>query len=113
MKQTEKPIGKRKDPPALTPEARQDQLISKAERLAEQKLEDGTASPQIIVHYLKFAAEREKREQQKALLEADIELKKAKVEALRSAAKIEELYNEGMKLFRMYNGTEDIVDEDI
>lgn len=111
MKQSEKVAGKRKDPPALTHEARQQQMIAKAERLAEKKLEDGTASPQIIVHYLRLASERERR--QNEVLEAEIELKKAKVEAIRSAAKIEELYNEGMKLFRMYSGTEDVVDEDV
>jgi len=113
MKQTEKSTGNRKDPPAITSEAREQQLMAKAERLAEKKLEDGTASPQIIVHYLRLASEREKRRQQEELLKADIELKKAKVEAIRSAAKIEELYNEGMKLFRMYSGTEDVVDEDV
>lgn len=113
MKQTKKSTGNRKDPPAITSEAREQQLMAKAERLAEKKLEDGTASPQIIVHYLRLASEREKRKQQEELLKADIELKKAKVEAIRSAAKIEELYNEGMKLFRMYSGTEDVVDEDI
>ena len=67
MKQTKNSGGGRSDPPALTPEARQAQLIAKAERLAEKKLEDGTASPQIIVHYLRLATEREKKQNTSSL----------------------------------------------
>ena len=34
--------------PALTPEARENQMIALAENLAEQQLRDGTASSQVI-----------------------------------------------------------------
>ena len=58
----------RVDMPAITPEDREQQLIAKAERLAEAKLDDGTAGPQIICHYLKLGSKKAELEQQ--LLEA-------------------------------------------
>lgn len=93
------------DAPAITPEAREQQLIAKAERLAEKKLEDGTASPMIIVHYLKLATLKE----QKAIevLEADRQLKMAKIESYQTAAKIEEMQKEAMEMFRRYSGMDD------
>lgn len=113
MKQTKNSGGSRSDPPALTPEARQAQLIAKAERLAEKKLEDGTASPQIIVHYLRLATEREKK--QNEALEAKIALDKAKVQQIESMAKMEELFGDAMAMFKIYSGAndEEYVDEDL
>ena len=46
--------------PALTPEARENQLIYLATNLAEQQLRDGTASSQVITHYLKLGSTKEK-----------------------------------------------------
>ena len=64
-----------KRPPAKTPEGREQQMISLAVDLAEEQLRNGTASSQVIVHYLKLASTREKLEQEKirhenAMLEA-------------------------------------------
>ena len=42
--------------PALTPEARENQMIALAVDLAEQQLRDGTASSQVITHYLKLGS---------------------------------------------------------
>lgn len=92
----------RQDTPALTPEAREKQLIAKAERLAEQKLEDGTASPQIIVHYLRLASSKEAIE--KEILERKKELITAQTENLQSAAKLEAMFEEAVKVFREYKG---------
>ena len=75
--------------PALTPEARENQLISLAVDLAEQQLRDGTASSQVITHYLKLGTTRERLE--KELLEREVELKKAKTESIQSAERIEKL----------------------
>lgn len=41
----------KKKPPAMSPEARENQLISYAVDLAEQQLLDGTASPSVITHF--------------------------------------------------------------
>lgn len=88
--------------PALDPESRENQLISLAVNLAEEKLRDGTASNQLIVHYLKLGSTKERLEKEK--LEKENELLKAKTEALESAKKSEELYAEAIKAITRYNG---------
>ena len=98
------------EPPAGTPEARENQLISLAVDLAEQQLRDGTASSQVITHYLKLGSTKERLE--KEIMEKQAQLLEAKTEALKSAKHIEELYSNAMKAFRGYSG-QDITDENI
>ena len=50
--------------PALTPEAREDQLIALATNLAEKQLLEGTASSQVITHYLKMGSTKERLERE-------------------------------------------------
>ena len=88
--------------PALTPEARENQLIYLATELAEQQLKDGTASSQVITHYLKLGSTKEKIE--KEILEKQKELISAKTEALQSAKRVEELYANAIEAMRHYNG---------
>lgn len=88
--------------PALTPEARENQLIALAVDLAEQQLRDGTASSQVITHYLKQGSMREQLERQR--LEEENKLLKAKTEQLKSMKRSEELMEEAIKAFRNYNG---------
>lgn len=88
--------------PALTPEARENQLIYLAIDLAEQQLRDGTASSQVITHYLKLGSTKEKLE--KEILEKQKELITAKTEALQSSKRIEELYTEAISAMRDYGG---------
>lgn len=95
--------------PALTPEARENQLIYLATNLAEQQLKDGTASSQVITHYLKLGSTKERIE--KEILEKQKELISAKTEALQSAKRIEELYTEAISAMRRYSGHGDVDDE--
>lgn len=88
--------------PALTPEARENQLIYLATELAEQQLKDGTASSQVITHYLKLGSSKEKIE--KEILEKQKELITAKTEALQSAKRIEELYTNAINAMKSYSG---------
>lgn len=88
--------------PALTPEARENQLIYLATNLAEQQLKDGTASSQVITHYLKLGSTKERIE--KEILEKQKELISAKTEALQSSKKIEELYSNAIAAMRKYSG---------
>ena len=88
--------------PALTPEARENQLIYLATELAEQQLKDGTASSQVITHYLKLGSSKEKIE--KEILEKQKELITAKTEALQSAKRIEELYANAINAMKNYSG---------
>lgn len=88
--------------PALTPESRENQLISLAVDLAEKQLQEGTASSQVITHYLKLGSTKERIE--KEILEKRKELISAKTEALKSAKRIEELYTDAIKAMRSYSG---------
>jgi hypothetical protein len=87
---------------ATTPEVREQQLIAAAVDLAEQQIAAGTASAQVITHYLKLGSSREKLEQQR--LEGEVELQKAKIEQMASSARIEELYLGAMNAMRSYQG---------
>lgn len=88
--------------PALTPEARENQLISLAVDLAEKQLREGTASSQVITHYLKMGSTKERIEQE--IREKQKEFISAKTEALQSSKRIEELYSNAIKAMRRYSG---------
>lgn len=88
--------------PALTPEARENQMISLAVDLAEKQLLEGTASAQVITHYLKLGATTARLEKEK--LERENELLKAKTKALESAERVEELYTNAINAMRNYSG---------
>lgn len=88
--------------PALTPEAREGQMISLAEQLAERQLRDGTASSQVITHYLKRGSTKERIERE--ILEKQKELITAKTEALKAAKRVEELYANAITAMRRYSG---------
>jgi len=88
--------------PALSPEARENQLVSLAVDLAEQQLREGSASSQVITHYLKLGSTKEKIE--KEILEKQKELITAKTQNLQSAQRIEELYANALDAMRNYSG---------
>ena len=90
---------------ATSPEARENQLISLAVDLAEQQLRDGTASSQVISHFLKLASTKEKLERE--ILEKQKDLITAKTENLHSAQRIEEFYENAMNALKGYSGRDD------
>lgn len=92
----------RKSRPAMTPEGRDNQLISLAVNLAEKQLRDGTASSQVITHYLKLGSAKERLELE--IKEKEKELITAKTEALQSQKRSEQLFAEAIKAFRVYSG---------
>jgi hypothetical protein len=94
------PIPKLK--PALTPEARENQLIALATNLVEQRLRDGTASSQETVHFLKQASAKARLEMERLKLEND--LIAAKTKALANAEEMKILYEEALKAMRKYGG---------
>lgn len=94
----------RKIRPASSPEARENQLVSLAIDLAEKQLLEGTASSQVITHYLKLGSMKEKLEREK--LEEENKLLRAKTEALQSAQRVEELYENALNAMRRYSGGE-------
>lgn len=97
---TDTPVRRRA--PAMTPEAREDQMIACAIDLAERQLLEGTASSQVITHFLKLGSTREKREQEK--LTKEIELLSAKSDEIRSSRQNEELYKNAINAMKIYGG---------
>jgi hypothetical protein len=89
-------------PPATTPDGRERQLIAAAYDLAEQQIRDGSATAQVITHFLKLGTEREKLERQR--LERENRLLEAKVESIASSAKTQELYEKALAAFSSYRG---------
>lgn len=114
-------MGKRKTPttsgegrklkPAITPEARENQLIALAYNLVEQRLLDGTATSQETTHFLKMGSYKARLEAEK--LRKENELLVAKTEAIQSGKRIEELYGNAIAAMRVYQGQEEDNDSDL
>lgn len=89
--------------PATTPEARESQVVGLAIDLAEEQIRDGTASSQVITHFLKLGSSREQLEQER--LEHENELTRVKIEAIESQKRVEELYMNALNAMRSYSGS--------
>lgn len=98
-------IPARRTRPALTPEARENEMIALATDRAEEQLRNGTASSQLIVHYLKLGSTKERIERE--MLEKQKELLVAKAESLRAAKQAEEGYAEVLEALKRYSGQDD------
>ena len=95
--------------PALTPEARENQLIALAVDLAEEQLRNGTASSQVVTHYLKLGSSKEKLE--KEILEKQKDLIEAKTQTLQSAQRTEELYSNALSAMKRYSTGNETTDD--
>lgn len=103
-------IAKKKVRPAMTPEDRENQLIDLAMEAAEEQIRNGTASSQVITHFLKLGSERERLEREK--LAQENELLRAKTAAIESGERTRELYEEAIKAMRSYAGLGGCDDDD-
>lgn len=88
--------------PATTPEGRENEMVSIAHDLAERQIRNGTASSQVLTHFLKLGSTRERLEQER--LQHENELTRVKIEALESQKRVEELYMEALQAMRSYAG---------
>lgn len=88
--------------PALSQEAKDVEMAALATELAEKQLRDGTASAQVITHFLKAGARREKLEME--ILEKQKELIDAKIQAYKSAEDMKVLYSKALDAMRLYSG---------
>lgn len=86
----------------LTPENRDNELVSLAYDCAKEQLSDRTASSQVITHFLKMGTEKARLEREK--LENENLLLRAKTDAIQSAQHIEELYANAIKAMQRYGG---------
>ena len=96
---------KKKIRPALTPEARENQMIALAMDLVEERLANGTASSQETTHFLKLATSKAQLEKEKLRMET--ELMAAKKKAVDSQQEIKELYEGALRAMRTYGGQGD------
>lgn len=88
--------------PALTPESRENQMIALSIDLAEKQLREGTASSQVITHFLKLGSTKNQLELEK--IRRENELLQAKTQTLESAKRVEELYENALSAMRDYSG---------
>lgn len=86
--------------PASSLESRENQLINHAINLAEKQLIEGTASSQVIVHYLKLGTQRERIERD--ILAKQAKLITAKTDSIETAKTTEELYNKAIDAMKSY-----------
>ena len=91
--------------PAKTPEAQEQRLIALTVDLAEKQLRDGTASSQVMTHFLKLATVRENLERQK--LEYENELLKVRAETMASASRSDDIAAKALEAMRSYTGIDD------
>lgn len=91
--------------PAMSVEAHQNQMISLANKCAEEQLRKGTASSQIICHYLKMSSEKERLAIERE--KAELELVKAKTKAIQSSEKMESMFAKALSAFSTYRGETD------
>lgn len=99
--------------PATSPEQRENQLIDAAYDLAEEQIRSGTASSQVITHFVKMGSTRERIEQER--MRHEVELMEVKKEQLQGQKRVEELYVNALEAMRGYSGLgsgEDPVDGD-
>ena len=95
---------------AMSPEARENQMISLAVDVAEQQMLKGTASSQVITHFLKLGSRKEQLEREK--LENEKQLLRTSIKALESSEKSEDMYAKVLRAIKEYSGREDVDDGD-
>lgn len=108
-KNPSEPSGKGSMRPAMSPEARENQLISLAVDLAEKQLREGTASSQVITHYLKLGSTKEKIEKEILLKQKD--LIEAKTKSYQSSEEIKSLMQDALDAMKRYSGHGDADDD--
>lgn len=87
---------------ATTPEERENELISLAYDVVEERLRNGTATSQETTHFLKAGSMKTQMEMEKLRRENDLLI--AKVANLESQRKVEDLYEAAIAAMRVYSG---------
>lgn len=95
----------RNKPPARTAKERENNLITMAMDFAEQQLLNGTASSQIVTHFLKLATVKEQLENDK--LRADLDLANAKIKEIQANVTNEEGYARVLDALKRYKGIDE------
>lgn len=88
---------------ARTPKARENYLINLAMNLAEEKLKNGTATSQLICHFLTLATTKEQLSNEK--LRSDLDVANAKIKQMEAQENRAEMYDKVLEAMRSYTGT--------
>lgn len=88
--------------PATSPEQREAQLTAAAYDLAEEQIQSGTASSQVLTHFLKMGSSRERLEQER--MQHEVQLMQVKREQLEGQKRVEELFVNALDAMRGYRG---------
>lgn len=88
--------------PALSPEARENQMIALAVDLAEKQLRDGSASSQVITHFLKLGTTKAELEKEKLRIEN--KKTEAQIKSIQSADEMKKVYEDALKAMKNYAG---------
>ena len=97
--------------PARTDEEKLKQCISLAYDVVEERLRNKTASSQETCFFLKYGTAMAKLEEEKIKNENELAL--AKIEALKTASRNEELYAEALNAFSRYSGANNAIHEEL
>ncbi|MBR2246709.1 MAG: hypothetical protein IJ880_06775 [Bacilli bacterium] len=100
----------RRRPPALTPEAAERRCIESAYNLAQRQLDEGSASPSVITHFLKMGTARAQLEQEK--LRKETELLQTKKIAIEETKNMEQLFSEAISAMKRYQGYSEEEEDD-
>ena len=92
----------KKGRPALDPETRENQMIALAVNLAEKQLRDGTASSQVITHFLKLGTTKAELEKEKLRIEN--RKTEAQIKSIENADEMKEVYEKALRAMRNYQG---------
>lgn len=103
-------MGKKKSIQAKTPEEMENHLINLAMKVAEEKLLNGTATSQLICHFLSLATVREQLGNEK--LRSDLKVAEAKIKQIEDTNNSADLYSKAIEAFRRYSGQQTVEDED-
>lgn len=94
---------------SLNPDDRESEMIALAVNLAEKQLRDGTASPNVICHYLRLGSTRESEERK--LLQEKTKLMAAKSEQIEQSKRMEDLYKDALNALSTYRGESTVGEE--
>lgn len=101
------PIGP-ETPPDLSSSAIEKRLIAKAYAEAERRIDNGTATSEMICLFLKAGSNKHYIDEQKT--QAELDYTRAKVDLVRSQIKTEEMIVAAMDAMKMYQGVDDVSD---
>lgn len=99
-----------KKSPKRSGKAQESYIISLAMNEAEKRIKDGTASSQLLCHFLDLATEKKRLENKK--LESDVKVAEAKIKQINQAIADGELYQQAIEAFQRYSGHSEDDDEE-